>query len=221
MKTIINTFVLMLLAFPFFAQEINEMDKIMSLGNKNAFVIDHDRANKKMAEKCWESYMKEYGKAKRNRKAKEYETLEAKISLISSDKLGVYYIAEEGNGQATSFIFFDDGSQFMSSENAGDKIESIYTFLTPFVFEVEKAVIQEDLDNEEKTLKGLNKDLEKLEKTNKNLHKDIEDWKKKIAEAEAAIEQNLVDQENKKTEISNQEGVVEKTIDKLNSVGRG
>lgn len=219
MLTLITTFLFILSNVQ--AQDINEQDKIMSLGSKNAFVIDHPRATEKMATKAWEDYMKQYGKAKKNRKAKEHESLGANVNLVSSNSLDIYYIVEKGNEQVSTYIFFDDGEKFISSENDSEKVDGIFTFLTPYVYEVEKLVIQEDLDLEENNLKGLNKDLSKLEKDNKNMHDDIEDWKRKIAEAEEKIEQNLEDQENKKMEILSQEEQVEKVRDNLNSIGKG
>jgi len=204
-----------------FGQEITEVSKVMSLGSKNAFVIDHPRASEKMAIKAWENYMKEYGKAKKNRKAGEYESLQSKIHLISGENLDVYFKVEKGNEQVSTFIFFDDGSEFLSSESDAEKIDGVYSFLTPYVYEVEKLVIQQDLEDEEDSLKDLGKEQSKLEKENKKMHEDIDEWKKKIAETEADIETNLQEQENKKMEILSQEEQVEKVRDKLNAVGRG
>ena len=85
---------------------------------------------------------------------------------------------------------------------------------------VRKKVIQKELDREEKKIKDLNKDLLKLGEKNEDLHKDIENYKKKITEAQKNIEKNLNDQDTKMVEIGAQKKVVDKVIDRLNSVGK-
>ncbi len=220
MKILIALFITATFALSVNGQDIREMDKTMSLGSKSAFVITHPRATDKMVEMAWEEHMKKNGKAKKNRKSKEYETLAAQINMVSSKEINIFFAVEEGVEQSTSYIFFDDGEKFINGTNDPSTSDGIYEFLTPFVYGVEKLVIENDLKTEEGNLKDLGKDLVKLEKGNEALHSDIEKWKEKIRQAEMDIEKNLQDQASKKDEITNQESVIKTVKDKLNAVGK-
>lgn len=220
MKNLSLVILMTSLSLTLFSQDIREVEKTISMGAQPAFVINHPNATAKMAEQAWEDYMKKNGKAKKNRKSKEFETVDATINMISSAPLNVYFLAEDGADMASSYIFFDNGSNFITSNSNGDAADGIYEFLTPFVYDVEKLVIQEELEIEEKGLKDLNKDLEKLGKDNEDFHKDIEKWKEKIREAEMGIEANLQAQDAKATEIDNQASLIEEVKKKLNQVGK-
>jgi len=220
MKFFIVLFVSATFALSVNGQDIREMDKTMSLGSKSAFVITHPQATDKMVEMAWEEHMKKNGKAKKNRKSKEFETLATQINMVSAGEINIFFAVEEGVEESTSYIFFDDGTKFINSSNDPNTTDGIYEFLTPFVYGVEKLVIENDLKNEENTLKSLGKDLVKLEKGNESLHSDIEKWKEKIRQAEMDIEENLQNQTTKKEEITNQESVISAVKDKLNAVGK-
>ncbi len=220
MKNITLALFLGLISIPLFGQDIREVEKNCSMGNQPAFVINHPNASARMAEQAWEDHMKKNGKSKKNRKSKEFETLEAEINMISSSPLNIYFLAEDGVDMATSYIFFDNNSGFITSASNPEAANGIYEFLTPYVYGVEKLVIEEELKSEEKNLKDLDKDLEKLVKNNEDMHEDIEKWKEKIRQAELDIEKNLQDQESKNTEISNQKNLIEEVKKRLNAVGK-
>ncbi|MBT8232548.1 MAG: hypothetical protein HKO66_01830 [Saprospiraceae bacterium] len=190
----------------------------LSLGEQNAFVMDHMDAEKRTVEKIMEEAFKEYGKVRYNRKAKEYNCMECNISQISTSPLSVYFKVVEGKGQVTTYTFFDDGTKFISDEDKG--ADAIEKFNMNVYYDVQRSVIGEALKDEEKQLKSFNKDLKKLVKKNEDLHEDIEKYKEKIAKAEKEIEKNLGEQSDKKMEISKQEDKIKKTTEKLNNVGR-
>ncbi len=200
--------------------QVSEQSMELSLGHQNAFVMEHPGANKKMVTKILEKAVKEYGKVKKNKKAKEWNCLQCSVPGISGPT-NVYFKVEEGKSLVTSYVFYDDGSQFISSDNSSDIASRIKQDLTYVNYDVTRAVISEELDGEEDNLKDRNKEQEKLEKNNKDLHNDIEKYKQKIKDAEKEIEKNLQEQEDKKMEIEKQKRVVEEVTDKLNNVGKG
>jgi len=199
--------------------QVTEGEVELSLGNQNAFIMEHPGATKKMVNKILENAIKEFGKVKRNKKAKEWNCLQCSVPGISG-ATNVYFKIKEGKGETTSYVFFDDGTQFISSDNSADLAKSLKKKLTYVSHDVTRAVIAEELKGEEDALKDRNKELEKLEKKNKELHEDIEKYKQKIAEAEKAIEKNLHQQEDKKMEIEKQAKTVTKVTEKLNAVGK-
>ena len=201
--------------------QITERSASLSVGDQNAFTMDHEGAEKKMVEKALEEVIKEYGKVKRNKKAKEWTCLQCKVSAVSSDPVNIYYKVEEGKGMVTSILFFDDGTKFISSDNDSDASKAIERINMNVKYNIETRVISKELEKEEDNLKDFEKELSKLEKKNKDLHEDIEDYNKKIKEAEAEIEKNLQSQEDKKMQIEKQKNTVSDVTDKLNNVGRG
>ncbi len=213
---IISTLVLSIAMLSFCqAQEFFTIKQQLSLGEQTAFGVDHPDAEKKMVEKTLEETFKQYGKVKRNRKAKEWVCQQCDIPGINSGPVDAYFKVEEKKGMTTSYVFIDDGTQFLSEPtDAIDKVNNLV------YVGVKKRVINKELDNEEKVLKNYDKDLNKLEKKNKELHDDIEEYKEKIKKAEKEIEQNLQNQEDKKIEIEQQKRKVEEITERLNKVGR-
>ena len=178
------------------------------------------RPDKKIVENVVENTIKQYGKVKRNRKAKEWNCESCNISRISSSPLSVYYKVDEGKNLVTTYLFFDDGQKFLSSYNDKDAAESIEDLCMEIYYEVHREMLRKEIEDMEKDLGGFEKDLSKLIKKNENLHQDIEDYKEKILKAEKDIEQNLNDQEDKRIEIEQQKILIEKITEKLNQVGR-
>jgi len=217
MKTLYTLVFTVFLAFGMEAQVFDAKQEL-SVGTQSGFAMDHPDAEKKMVEKALDEVIKEYGKVKRNRKAKEWNCAECKISSISSSPLSIYYKVQEGKGQVTSYLFFDDGTQFLTADS--DANSSIEELNMKVYHNVQRRVITKELESEEKSLKGFNKDLGKLEKKNKGLHDDIEDYKEKIKKAEKGIEENLQAQEDKNIEIEQQKKKIEEVTEKLNNVGR-
>jgi len=219
MKNVILLLCSLFLAFAGNSQ-VSERASEISLGSQNAFVTEHPGASKKMVTKILENAIKEFGKVKRNKKAKEWNCLQCDVPGISGPA-NVYFTIEEAKGMTRSYVFFDDGTQFISSDNNSDLAANLKKKLTMVGYDVTRAVISNELDDEEGNLKDRNKELSKLEKKNKDLHNDIEKYKKKISEAEAEIEKNLHSQEDKKMEIEKQSRLVEEVTEKLNAVGKG
>lgn len=201
--------------------QISETAYSMSYGKQNAYMMDHDGADSKMVSKIIENTLKDYGKVKRNKKAKEWECIDCQIGRISSSRMNIYFKVESGKDMASSYFFFDDGEKFVSGENDPGISQSIEDFLMDINYAVEREVIGKELEGEEKIMKNLEKDLSKLEKKNQDLHDDIEEYREKINKAEKEIEKNLEEQVDKRMEITKQARVVEDVTLKLNRVGRG
>lgn len=210
------------------AQAVFEEDMNMSLGTKNALYVDVEGADKKIAEKAIESLLKEYGKVKKNRKAKEYYAEGITIPAIGgSQALDVFVKVDEMNDKSRLYMWVYDGSSFITSVDDSDQVDGAESILKDFYVKARRQAIQKEVDNEEDTLKDREKDLKKLESKNKNLHKDIAKWEKeiedrhrKIEQAKLDIEQNLVDQDDMTVQISEQKDVVRSTVEKMNSVQR-
>ena len=213
------TFVITLFIAVQLSGQITEQRAAFSLGEQNCFVTVYKDAEKKMVEKTVENAIKEYGKVKRNRKANEWNCLQCSVPGMSG-LTNVYFKVEEGKGQISSYIFYDDGLQFINTENSPEAAATVTNSLKYIGYDVKKQVITKVLEKEEDNLKDRNKEQKKLQDKNKDLHKDIEEYRKKISEAEKNIEKNLQEQEDKKIDIEKQSRVIQDITDRLNNVGK-
>ena len=130
--------------------------------------------------------------------------------------MDVYATMQDGQ----LIAYFDMGDGFLSSETHGNEYKNAEIFLMEFAHEVQRYMINEELEDQEKEMKSLERDLDRLISKNEGYHKDIERARERIAQAEADIEQNLIDQENKRLEIHAQEELVEETKERLEEVGK-
>ena len=88
----------------------------MSLGPQNGFFIEIPGADKKLAEKVFYEFVKEYGKMKENGKAREHFMMATKIPVINgSSPVDLYVKFEDGKSMATTFIWIDLGGAFVNS----------------------------------------------------------------------------------------------------------
>lgn len=213
MRTIFTLALTLITAFAF-AQDVQSTDKMMSLGKQPAIYVDIEGADKKIAENSWKEFMKNYGKTKRNKKAKEYQSQDIRIPMLAGGNVDLYTKFEEGSGQTTVYLWVVDEGSFADASDGAEN------FLGEYYVLARKKVISKEIEEQEKLLKKLTKNMEKLVKKNQGYHKDIEKAEEKIRKAEENIEKNLVEQDNAKVENEKQKKVLEALIEKLNNVGK-
>lgn len=203
------------------AQSVNETTKSMSLGKQAGFQIDIDGADEDLTEDVWKDYIKDFGKGKRNKKAKEYYSVGAKVPLINgANELDLYINFDERVNMTTVTLWVDLGNGFVNSDEYPKEAQGAEEFLNNFYLAVKKEAIGEEMKKQEKIMNKMEKELRKLEKKNTDYHEDIEDAKEKIEKAEKNIEQNLKDQEDQRITIEQQKKVIEEIIERLNNLGR-
>ncbi|MEE9437652.1 MAG: hypothetical protein V3V14_01550 [Saprospiraceae bacterium] len=220
MKTILTIFLFAATFFTIDAQSVIEKEASMSLGKHMAFSIDIDDANMKETEKVWKKFAKEYGKTKRNKKAKEYYSTQVSVPIIARDsKIDMYVKFDEKIGYTTTYLWIDLAEGFVDSDSHPREALGAEAFLKEFFVAVRTKVIGEKKKEQEKMLNKLDKELRKLEKKNKGYHKDIEDAKEEIDDAEKNIEKNLTSQEDQRIKIEQQKRLIQSIIDQLNKLG--
>ncbi|MEM8908744.1 MAG: hypothetical protein AAGD05_12930 [Bacteroidota bacterium] len=191
--------------------QITEEDRSMSLGVKNALVLELPDAKGKFVAKLWKKYIKQFdGKTKRNKKADEYFTDNARmVEVGGSQPVDVYCRVDETSSDVDVILWMDVDGEFLSSAAYPEEFTEAEKILMRFALEVTREKIKIELKEEENRLKKLNKNLKKLQRANDNYHRDIEVAKAKIKKAEGNIEQNEIDQENTRNAIDTQLGVLE------------
>lgn len=201
------------------AQEVLEEARMMSMGSQNALTVQLKSNDTKMIEKEWEKHLKSYkGKTKKNKKTGEIFTDNAKMRSLSANDVDVYARCVESGNNVEFAVWFDLGGAYLNSEDHASAFEQATAMIGQFEVQVHQIMVQRELDDQEKMLKGFEKDLAKLQKDKEGYEKDIENYKQKIAEREMDIEQNLVDQQNKESEIESQRQIVAEVAARLGAI---
>lgn len=222
-RIIYTVLVTLLVWSSLFAQQAREATLDMSLGGQNGYYIDIDGVEAGFVEDVWNDYLKDndYGKTKRNKKAKEYYGNEISIPMVSGgEKFSLYAKFLDKKGMVTVETWADMGGYFVNMDDYPKEAKGMMSFLEDFYLTVKRESFEEEYKQQEKQIKKSNKHLDKLVKKNKGLHDDIEDLKKKIIEKEEAIEKNLVEQEDQRMLITKEETELEKIKEKINNLGK-
>jgi hypothetical protein len=222
MQKFILLFTLILGSISFIeAQTVIQETKSMSLGKQVGFQIDIDGADDDITEDVWKDFIKDYGKSKRNKKAREYYSVGAKVPLINgANEVDLYIRFDERVNMTSVMLWVDMGEGFVNSDDYPKAAEGTEEFLVNFYLAVKKEVIEKEMKEQEKVMNKMEKELRKLEKKNTGYHNDIEKAKEKIEKAEKNIEQNLKDQEDQRITIEQQKKLIEEIIERLNNLGR-
>ncbi len=209
---------LLVLAGSQLTAQVSSQRQSMSQGSNDALLLELPSAESKLVLDLWTDYLKDtYDvKTKRNRKSKEYESLNFSIPGVSAgSKIDMYsMINDSGDGsELTVWIATPDG--YISPRLDNRRYIEAEKMLMRFALEVSREQIQMEVEEQEDLLKDLEKDLDRLRKDKERAEKDIIDYRKKIEEAETDIERNITDQDTKADEIQRQIEVVEATKRKL------
>ena len=201
--------------------QISSDRKTMSEGVYEALVIEIPGLNKKTTSKLWTDFTKDFysSRSKYNRKTKEYFTDDVDIAGIGKgNTIDIYTSIAEKSGGSELSMWIDLGGSFLSRSEHGDRYVEAEKMLIRFGLEGAKEKIRLDIEDQEKTLKGLGRDLEKLATAKERYESDIEKAKQMITEAEQGIIDNTTLQEAKNKEITAQEDLIETTKKKLNDL---
>jgi len=190
---------------------IEKSVKMMSIGAKNAFTIKYEGTDVKTVENQWSKIMKSYkGKVKKN-KAKELFADDVNLKDLSTNTVDVYATVtqdETGNNTILS-VWYDLGGAFLNPTDHPSQSVAVKNMLDQASLRVGAARAENILEEEEDTLKDMNKSLDKLTKEKEDGLKKIEEAKALIAKTEAMIEENDKAQVSKKAEIQAQEKTIE------------
>jgi len=133
------TLLMLLLAFTVSAQNISEVTRTMSQGNKSGLLLELEGLETKLVEKLWMKFVKEYdGKTKQDRRSDEYFTDDADIPNISNNSVDMYATFEAVGDGTEACVFFDLGGAYLNSAYHGDKYNEGANFLMLFAKEVER-----------------------------------------------------------------------------------
>ena len=203
---------LLLLAAAGLMGQVTNQRQNMSQGNNDALILELPSADDKLVVGLWEDYLKDnYDvKTKRDRKSKEYRSLNFSMPGVSTgSKVDLYAVVDDGGNGSTLTVWIATPDGYVSPRLGNSRYLEAEKMLMRFALTVSRAQIEQEVEDEEDNLKDLEKDLDKLKKEQAGLEKDIIDYEKKIEEARADIQKSIAEQESKQQEIETQIQVVE------------
>jgi len=222
MKNILHTISFLFISIGVISsQEAKERKMTMSLGSQNAWYVEIEGADSKLAEKVFYEHIKSFGKMKYNKKAKEHFLMSTPITLINgTSPMDIYAKFDDTKTQATAYVWMDMGGAFINESAHEKQAKALKIWMRDYYLAVKREVILNEIKEEEKKLSSLDRDLKKLTSKNDSLHKDIEKAQKQIADAEKDIEKNIIEQENKNKEIEAQKVIINRVNEELNNLGK-
>lgn len=202
-----------------FAQ-IEEGDKTMSQGVNNSLTIELLEAKKKVVDKTWKKFAKDFkGKTKKDKKMDEYFTDNGKLVAIGGgNTVDVYSRSNEAGDNVFMSVWFDVGGEYLNSESHPSKYVEAEKMLMKFAIEVAKEMTLIELDEQEDVLKKMNRNLKKLESLKERYENEIVRAKEAIAKAEQNIETNIKEQEDAQEQIKMQGEVIDAIKKKLSDL---
>jgi len=218
MKKIILSILSVCFVLSLSAQKTKVEEKRENIGDgvNNALVVTIYSADVDNAEKEWKKKMKK-AKAKISGRNEIFAD-NADLPYISDNLIDVYARFEQKKEDVFMVVAYDLGGAFLNSSDHKTQYKAAEKMIYDFAVELSKLCIEEDLEDAEKELKGMNKDLERLKSENEGLHKDIKRYEEQIEKAKKEVEDNVKDQEDKVKEIEEQQKTVSAIEEKLKKV---
>ncbi len=217
MKNIL-LFVLILSISTVFGQRkvsVTTADYTFSVGEKPAYISSIYEVPLKDVIKAWKKVLKSK-KAKVSSDDDEIFGDNAKIKTFpDNNPVDIYTVfVDQGNNEVKMYSAVNLGGVYLNAEHA-EKDAAFKALVLQFALELTQKDIMLELKKEEASLKKMQAQEKKLVTKKASLESKIEKLKQKITDAEAAIEQNIKDQESKNQEIETQTTKVEEVQAKM------
>lgn len=200
----------------------------MSEGSQTAFVTTVTGGSEKLAAAEWKALMREYGgKAKRGKP--EALRTEAVVirSIGGSEPVDTYVDFDDRGDDVLVRLWVRHRGDFVGEASAERDVAATEDLLREYHLRVRRAVVQRELDGEERELARLERRLTQIERDVARAERDIERARDAIERAEAAIvraEGQIADgqvaTEETQAAMAAQAEAVEAVREKLAGVGR-
>ncbi len=200
--------------------QVTSQQQMMSRGNHPSLVLELPSARAKLVDDLWQDWLKDTYKVKTSKTKKvrtgELSSLNFSLPGVSAGgKVDMYSTVKDVGDGSDLLVWIATPRGYVNPDLDASQYLEAEKMLMNFALEVSRAQIAEDVDAQEAKLKDLERDIDRLRKDKERAERDIVDSKKRIAELEAGIQQNITDQEIKQREIEAQIEVVEVTKRRL------
>lgn len=162
---------------------IFEGSRTMSQGTENAFTITLPGVSHKMVRKVWKDYVRSHFRSglKYQRKEREYWAEQARVRNLTNFPINLYAVIDDIGSQVQFTLWVDMRGAYVESQRDPKMAEEVAFILRDFAVYVERARIEERLEEEQKQLTRLERDMRRLQAARKR-------YIQEIANAEARIE---------------------------------
>ena len=192
----------------------------MSNGSRPALTVVIPDASEKLALAEWRKLMKSYdAKVKRSKPERARSEGVVIRSIGGSDPIDLYADFSARGSEVKVYVWMRHRGLFLSEESAVRDVEQAAALLDEFALQVQRASVQQQLDDEARTLKQLEKRLASLESKHRSHENAIARAERAIIEAREAIVTNLEDQATTQSEIERQTEEVEAVRRRLEALG--
>lgn len=189
---------------------VNEVRQFMSKGEQNGMEIILNGSTADDAKSALEKWAKKLkAKVVSSKKSPEVFIDNAQLPTVSANTVDMYATVTPVDNGAKLTIFSDLGGAFISSSAYSTQYAGMEALIRKFAKDRAIDVVDEQLKNEEKTLKTINSDLKDLTHKKQDYIKEIEKAKALIQQREQDIIKNDADQAAKQQQISLQQQIIE------------
>jgi len=190
---------------------VTEEEGSISTGLKSGYAVNIKGAETGKVERHWKKYLKSAFKGKSDLD-RDGEILAESVEIPTvGTAVNIYARVKELNDGASINAYFDTGENYLTSANNAEGHKLIEKLMYDFGVQERKYAIEQEIEDEKKRLKRLEKDLKNLKGDNEKYHNTIEKVKKDILE-------NEQEQVEKNAEISNQSMIIEAIKDLLDTI---
>lgn len=201
------------------AQTVSVKEEMVAIDgmSRNSLTVMIKDATTDDVKKAWKKQLKDL-KGKVNDKTIIFGD-DCQSKSMGVNTFDVYSVVEEATDEGVKLVAaFDLGGAYLSTKEHPEKYPAAEAIVKGFAVGQAKEAVKVEIAAAQKIMKGFEKDLSGLEKDKKKLEKDIEDYEQKIVETKEAIEKNLADQANKKTEIEGLKATVADLDKKMKAI---
>lgn len=194
----------------------------MSRGTENAFTITLDDVRYKSVKKVWKDYVRSHFRSglKYDRREKEYVAERARVRQLTNFPIHLIAVLDDVGKDVQFTLWVDLRGAYVESQRDPRMAEEVEFILRDFAVAVERAKIQERLDEEEKELRHLERDLRRLENARARYHREIAAAEALIERMQENIITNKTEQEEANEELQQQLELVEEVRRQLLTTGQ-
>lgn len=213
--TFLSLITLFLLSGCGFTEELTEVQGESPEGRERAYIVSLEDTDTRVAKDVWSKFIKDHKGRLRRIKGSDIEVAPAVEISGFSDKVTVKSGFRDQGRDTELQLWFVRDERYLNPNSDQTAFDIIDRFVEQYRSSLESAQIQNEVDDEQKKLKQLEKDLSRLQRQNDQLHKDITKAEDKIRESRIKIEDNLQEQDMINQQIGEQKRVVEETKRKM------
>jgi hypothetical protein len=194
---------------PWAYAQIAEGEEQFRKGTYNAFTFTIENIDKGTVEDAWMKFTKDY--KSRGRKEKDQAEIfadNAEIRGMSDNRVDVYAIVNQVEGNVDMKVWFDLGGAYLNTAEHPGQIIFANNMLSRFMKEMELISNERELAKQKGIKNDMNKEIKKLKDEMNKIEDRIGKLKEKIKEKEVELETIQILRDQKKAKFDEQKQLI-------------